>query len=114
MSLLSRVVLVTLGLAVAGSVFGGAVAAASLAVGIFVTTGFLGPHDVIALTPAAMIGAVLGALVGPAAGWLLLRNVPIRAAVTWTTLGAFLGGVLGWVTGWVFSVDAAHIRPEFG
>jgi hypothetical protein len=91
-----RVVLVTLGLSVAGALFGAVASAVagtvwlwSASVGVFVD----------ALVVAASVGGALGAVLGPAAGWLLLRRVPLGVAVIGTTLGATLGGAIGAVTG---------------
>jgi hypothetical protein len=34
----------------------------------------------------------------PAAGWLLMRRVPLGRAMLWTTVGTISGGLVGWFT----------------
>lgn len=46
---------------------------------------------------AAMIGAVWGAVLGPALGFGLLRRVPLGRAIAGTALGALLAGVITFV-----------------
>ena len=44
----------------------------------------------------ATFGAVLGAVLLPLAGWLLMRRVPLGRALLGTAAGAVSGGLLGW------------------
>jgi hypothetical protein len=43
----------------------------------------------------ALFGAGLGAVLGPLAGFSILRHVPLGRAIGWTALGALIGGVVG-------------------
>ena len=88
-----RIALVTIGLIVAGLVFG------ALAGGTaFVTVGLLAGEgistDVFAI--GAVFGAPLGAITAPLLSWLLLRHVPIGRMFLVCTVGAAIGGVIGW------------------
>jgi hypothetical protein len=47
----------------------------------------------------ASMGALFGALLAPAAGFSLLRRVPLGRAILWTALGTVVGGVIGIVVG---------------
>jgi hypothetical protein len=43
----------------------------------------------------AMVGAALGAVLGPISAWLLMRHVPIGLALAGTALGTLIGAVIG-------------------
>lgn len=93
MAEIKRVLAVTGGLVVAGALFGAVAAVAGLAV----LSIFYGDFpDALGLGAGALAGAALGAVSAPAAGWLLLRRVPLGKAIAWTTLSTVLGGVAGW------------------
>lgn len=47
----------------------------------------------------AGIGAGTGAVLGPAAAFLLLRHVPLGRALGWTATGTALGAVVGFYAG---------------
>jgi hypothetical protein len=49
-------------------------------------------HELRILVWAGAVGGVLGAALGPAAAWLLLRRVPFGRAVLGATGGAVVGG----------------------
>jgi hypothetical protein len=88
-----RVVQITAGLAVAGAVFGAL--AAAIACAVWLTVDFGAPtavHELQILAWAGAVGGVLGAALGPAAAWLLLRRVPLGRAVLGATGGAVVGG----------------------
>jgi hypothetical protein len=42
-----------------------------------------------------MVGAALGAVLGPLSAWLLMRHVPIGLALAGTALGTLAGAVIG-------------------
>jgi len=87
---------VTLGLSLAGIVFGGLAGVVALTINLLLTDGF-GLHAVPAVyAVAATLGAMLGAVCAPLAGWLLLRYVPLGRAFAGLTIGAVIGGVIGW------------------
>ena len=88
-----RIALVTIGLIVAGVVFG------ALAGGTaFVTVGLLAGERIStdAFAIGAVFGAPLGAITAPLLSWLLLRHVPIGRMFLVCTIGAAIGGVIGW------------------
>ena len=88
-----RILLVTLGLMVAGSVFGG-IAGALLMMLLGLTDGWLALPPSPYLVLGAIYGAVHGAVLGPLGAWLLMRDVPLGIAVGGTTLGTVIGGGL--------------------
>lgn len=90
-----RIAAVTLGLAVAGALFGGAAGAVALAAVNLMRHGLQGGFDPQILGGVAMVGAGLGAVLLPAAGWLLMRQVPIGKALLGTTVGTLLGAWAG-------------------
>jgi hypothetical protein len=92
----ARIVGVTAALLAGGALFGAIAAVLALVLASAVTDG-LAWGTPIALVFAAMAGAALGAPLFPAAGWLLLRRVPLGIALIGSMAGTVLGGVLGWV-----------------
>src|SRR4051812_31780575 len=87
---------ITIGLSAVGAVFGAGAGGAALAVASVFTPGFeFGWFQSLALVPLA-IGAVLGALCAPIAGWWLLRRVPLGRMFLGLSLGTVAGGVIGW------------------
>jgi hypothetical protein len=87
---------VTIGLSVAGAGFGAVAAVAALGIA-FVLSGGLADFGPLRMWIApAFIGAVLGAVCAPLAGWILLRHVPLGRAFGGLTLGTIVGGVVGW------------------
>jgi hypothetical protein len=111
MSRTSRIVVVTLGLIVAGALFGGIAGASALTISVLITEGFSGTSDSLLIGFAAIFGAIIGAIIGavvaPLGGWLLLRYVPLGAAIVWSTVATGVGGVGGWVL-------AGALRSRFG
>lgn len=87
-----RVVVVGLGLVVTGATVGAVcgVVALSLLLG---AAGRLPDAGVVMV--AGLFGGGLGAVLGPAAGFSILRRVPLGKAIGWTALGAILGGLFG-------------------
>lgn len=91
-----RIVAVTFGLVVAGAVFGGIAGAVALAISLVLSQDYGHLRESRLFAVAAVIGALLGAVCAPLAGWLLLRQVPLGRAFAGLTVGATLGGVAGW------------------
>lgn len=94
-----RILLVTLGLFVAGGVLGGVAGAVGLAIALALTDRLAAATDVSLLTIGAFFGTVLGAFAGPAAAWLALRRVPFGRMFSGSVGGTVLGGVIGWILG---------------
>jgi hypothetical protein len=94
---------ITLGLALGGAIFGALAGSAIVAiVPLFVRA--IPPGLFIAI--GAGVGAVLGAVLFPTAGWLVMRHVPIGKALVGTFLGTVVGGVIG---GAVMVTNAAQV-----
>ena len=93
----ARIVLVALGLAAAGAAFGALAGSVGLALAVLVAEGPRGLGWLEPFAVAAAFGAVLGVGLGPAAGWLLLRRVPLGVAVLGTLAGAVAGGAGSWL-----------------
>jgi len=103
-----RIVVVTIGLAVAGAAFGGIAGAVTLGTVLVLSQGFIEAPRI--LLAGATMGALLGAGCAPLAGWLVLRHVPLGPAFGGLTLGTTVGGVVGWfipTLGWLIptSID---------
>lgn len=94
----TRILLVTVGLAVAGSLFGALAGALSLAI-IGVTVGLASKAGVAInadmLVVAAGDGAVFGLILGPLTAWLALRRVPFGLAMLTATAASTVGAILG-------------------
>ncbi len=65
---------------------------------VAVTEGPAAAADADVLAFAAYVGAVLGAVSGPVAAWLLLRDVPLGRVFITSVAGTVFGGVAGWVS----------------
>lgn len=94
----TRILLVTVGLAVAGTVLGALAGALSLAI-IGATVG-LASKAVVGintdmLVVAAGDGAVFGLILGPLTAWLALRRVPLGVAMLTATAASTVGAILG-------------------
>jgi hypothetical protein len=93
-----RILAVTAGLVVFGAAAG---AIAGALVAIFAIAFSLGPREALDLDLirfGATLGAPLGGALLPAAGWLLMRRVPLGRAMLGTMLGTIAGGLIGWFT----------------
>ena len=91
-----RVVVVTAGMSVAGAAAGAVASAATVAVAIVAHGGhFLFEQAVFGL--AVRLGVALGAVLAPAATWLLLRRVPVGRAFLGVSAGAVVGAIAGYV-----------------
>ena len=91
----ARVTAVTAGLSVFGAVVGAAAGAVAMLVGTLITGGMT-VGDLFVLGIPAVLGAGLGAVLTPIAGWMLLRRVPLGRAFAGLAAGTIAGGVLGW------------------
>jgi MFS family permease len=87
-----RVVVVGLGLMATGATVGAACGVVSIS--LLLGVGGRLPDPDVALI-AGLFGGALGAVLGPAAGFSILRRVPLGRAIGWTALGATLGAVIG-------------------
>ena len=92
-----RIVLVTLGLCLAGAVFGALAAVVAFALASGLTGGFDVVFYADVLAFVAAVGAVFGGVLLPVTCWVLLRRVPLGLAVMGTVAGTVLGGALGWM-----------------
>ena len=95
----ARAVKVTAGLSAFGAVVGAAAGAAALFLGTLFT-GVVTYQEVALLAVPATIGAALGAILTPIAGWMLLRRVPLGRAFAGLAAGTVVGGVFGWLFTW--------------
>jgi hypothetical protein len=100
----ARVAGVTVGLSLAGATFGALAGAVVFAIR---DVAAVGVHALIDLTTyglGALVGAPLGAVCAPVAGWLLLRDVPLGRAFLVATVGTIVGGAIGWLFRGPFAV----------
>ncbi|HYW10488.1 MAG TPA: hypothetical protein VE871_00995 [Longimicrobium sp.] len=95
MSMLMRIVVITLALAAAGLVAGGAVGMVMMACWMVAD----GMFELQMLLAGGMFGGAMGAVLGPVAAWLLMRHVPLGVAIGGTAAGAIAGAVLGLLLG---------------
>ncbi|HEX9940297.1 MAG TPA: hypothetical protein VGB15_24395 [Longimicrobium sp.] len=95
----ARILGVTAALLACGAVFGALAAVVAAVLAFNITEG--PPFSLYAQTYVfvAVVGAVLGGVLLPAACWLLLRRVPLGLAFLGTVLGTVMGAVPGWVLG---------------
>ena len=89
--MLTRIGVITLGLAVAGFVVGGIVGMVMMTV-LLLLDGHFEPSM---LAYSGTIGGGIGAVLGPIAAWLLMRHVPLWLAMGGTALGTLAGGIAG-------------------
>lgn len=95
----ARIAAVTAGLAATGAVVGALV-------GVLMMTFWLVPGELPHLwadrdffRAGASLGAMMGAVLGPVAAWLLMRHVPLGRAVGGTALGTLGAAALGLAAG---------------
>lgn len=93
----TRIALVTAGLAAAGAVFGTLVGTVVLLAWLasIGELGNLGRDPGFMAWLVLFYGGGLGAVMGPAAAWVLMRHVPLWLAVGGPTLGTLAAGGLG-------------------
>ncbi len=95
MSMLMRIVVITLALAAAGFVAGGAVGMVMMACWM----GLDGMFELEMMLFGGMFGGTVGAVLGPVAAWLLMRHLPLWLAIGGTAAGTIAGAVLGLLLG---------------
>ena len=87
---------ITIGLSITGAICGAGAGVVALWVASFSADfALLGGFRGLAVIPL-VIGAALGAICAPLAGWLALRDVPLGPMFLGLSLGTVLGGVAGW------------------
>ena len=96
MSFFDRKLLVIAGLSIAGAVAGAAAAALPL-MALLLGINSDAPGWIL-VAFGAVIGGVLGAIVGPLFAWVWLRDVPLGRLIARTFLGTLIGGAIGWLT----------------
>jgi hypothetical protein len=89
----TRAFAVTGGLLLAGAICGSVAALTGFSIVSLLVWRVAPP--LIAWFVVAAGGAILGAPLLPATGWLLMRRVPLWLSFVGTTAGAVIGGVLG-------------------
>lgn len=114
----SRVALVALGLIPAGAVAGALAGALGAMIWLAAAEGFLAAPVPLLLGVGGILGAILGAVILPVAGFTLLRYVPLGRALAETIVATALGGAIGvqvlgawWLAGPLagFGVAAARL-----
>ena len=91
----SRVALVALGLIPAGAMAGAVAGALGAMIWVTAAEGFQAGPVPLLLGFAGILGAVLGAVILPVAGFTLLRYVPLGRALAETIVATALGGAIG-------------------
>ena len=92
-----RILAVTAGLAAFGAAAGGIAGALVAMLAVAIKWGPFEAADLGLAALGAVYGAPLGAVLLPAAGWLLMRRVPLGRAMLGTMLGTIAGGLIGWL-----------------
>ncbi len=95
MSMVLRIVVITLALAAAGLVAGGVVGMVMAACWMAADQTFQ-PGIIVV---GGMFGGATGAVLGPLAAWLLMRHTPLWLAIGGTAAGTVTGAVLGLLLG---------------
>lgn len=106
MSRLTRILLVTGGLSLAGALFGG-LAGSAVGALMAVVAHATAPDmpDPGFARVGALVGAMLGTALLPVAAWVLMRRVPIGRALLGTLLGTVAGALVGGVVPPVGSIE---------
>ena len=91
-----RYVILTAALALTGGLVGAALGAILWIVALGPLQALLLPEG---LWLAVSFGAIIGGILTPVTGWLLLRDVPLGLAVGGTALGTVAGAVAGLMLG---------------
>lgn len=113
----SRVAIVAFGLIPAGAVAGGLAGALGAMIWVTSTEGFHLASFPLVAAVAGVVGAVLGAVLLPLAGFTLLRHVPLGRALAETIVATAVGGAIGvqllgawWLAGPLAGFGVAAIR----
>lgn len=93
-----RAILVTLGLSVAGAVFGAVAGVGAQFVWMLAEGEQIWSYPPVFIIGAAM-GTAAGAILAPLTAWLLMRHVPLGLAFGGTLLGTVAGAAVGGVIG---------------
>ena len=101
---------VTAALLAGGALFGGLAGAVALTL----VLALFGTFNWGLLLVAAQMGAVLGAVLLPIAGWTLLPRVPLWRVFTGTIAGTVIGGLLGTVLGFLLYPVGLLVGPVLG
>jgi hypothetical protein len=88
-----RIAAVTAGLAAAGAAAGALVGVGIGLLGVLIAGS--SAADAEFFTFAALFSAAVGAVLGPATAWLLMRHVPFGRAIGATALGTVAGALVG-------------------
>ena len=97
MSIRLRIVTVTTGLVLAGTLSGAVSGIAAIEVAVLTVMQALAPLKLAWLSSA--MGAAFGAIVAPTLAWAALRQVPIGRAIIAIAVGAGSGGAIGILVG---------------
>jgi hypothetical protein len=107
----ARILAVTAGLVAGGALFGALSAAVAITLSMALLRGFVWTP----FLPSAMLGAQLGAVLLPIAGWTLLRRVPLWRTLTGTIVGTVIGSIVGLVVlGFLLYPLGMFIGPVVG
>jgi len=108
----ARILAVTAGLVAGGALFGSLSAAVAITLLMALLRGGVWTPFLLA---AVRIGAQLGAVLLPIAGWTLLRRVPLWRTLTGTIVGTVTGSIVGTVVvGMPLYPFGLTIGPVFG
>ena len=116
----ARVTMVALGLVPAGAVAGFVAGALGVSIWVGLTEGVAHAFDPATWLVAGSVGAGLGAVLLPLAGFTVLRRAPLGKVLLETILGTALGGAIGavlspfgagWFTGALagFALSVGHL-----
>ncbi|MFL5381445.1 MAG: hypothetical protein ACJ8GN_02850 [Longimicrobiaceae bacterium] len=106
----ARILAVTAALVAGGALFGGLAGA----IAITLVLALFGTFEWGLLLLAARMGATLGAVLLPIAGWLLLRRVPLWRALTGTIVGTVVGSLVGLALGFLLYPLGIIVGPVLG
>jgi hypothetical protein len=113
----SRVALVALGLIPTGAAAGALAGELGAMIWLTAADGLHAVPDPLVLGVAGVVGAFLGAVILPVAGFTLLRHVPLGRALAETIVATALGGAVGmqllgtwWLAGPLAGFGVAAIR----
>jgi len=94
-----------------GALFGAVAAVLAFVAASLLTDDFVMATEPVALLFAALCGAIVGAPLLPATGFLLLRRVPLGLSIAGTMVGTVVGGVVAAI---VFGTSNPVIYPIVG